>query len=109
MKETGFLSTAGVTILFIWLGLLFFPESAAAGDPGDTEFTTAFSGSATVGAPTIIASQVCEALDQSWWDDQRRSGAARIIRCPYDRVAPCGVEAVEDGPYVERSDARDIG
>lgn len=33
MKETGSSGAAGVTILFIWLGLLFFPESAAAGDP----------------------------------------------------------------------------
>jgi len=33
MKATGSSGAAGVTILFIWLGLLFFPESAAAADP----------------------------------------------------------------------------
>ncbi|WP_319522489.1 ATP synthase F0 subunit B [uncultured Desulfosarcina sp.] len=33
MKATGSSGAAGVAILFIWLGLLFFPESALAGDP----------------------------------------------------------------------------
>ena len=33
MKATGSSGVAGVTILFIWVGLLFFPESALAADP----------------------------------------------------------------------------